>query len=58
LWQEGYYDRVLRESDDSKTVARYLLNNPVRAGLAATPLDFPYLGSDRWTVRELIESQQ
>ncbi len=58
LWQEGYYDRVLRNSEDSIGVARYLLNNPVRAGLVATPIDYPYLGSDRWTVEELIEAQQ
>ena len=58
LWQEGYYDRVLREGDNVRTVARYLLNNPVRAGLVATPIDFPYLGSDRWTVEELIDASQ
>ena len=56
LWQEGYHDRVLRESDDSMSVARYLLNNPVRAGLVVSPVEYPYLGSDRWTVEELIES--
>ena len=58
LWQEGYYDRVLREGDDSLTIARYLLANPVRAGLVAAPIDYPYLGSDRWTVAELIDAQQ
>jgi putative transposase len=58
LWQEGYYDRVLRESDDSLTVARYLLCNPVRAGLVAAPIDYPYLGSDKWTVKNLIEAVQ
>ena len=55
LWQEGYHERVLRESDDSMCVARYLLNNPVRAGLVASPVDYPYLGSDRCSVEELIE---
>jgi putative transposase len=58
LWQEGYHDRVLRENDDSLSAAGYLLSNPVRAGLVTTPMDFPYLGSDRWTVRELIEAYQ
>ncbi len=58
LWQEDYYDRVLREIDDSMTIARYLLNNPVRAGLVITPIEYPYLGSDRWTFEELIEAQQ
>jgi putative transposase len=58
LWQEGYHDRVLREGDDSLTVARYLINNPVRAGLVTSPIEYPYLGSDRWTLPELIEAQQ
>jgi REP element-mobilizing transposase RayT len=58
LWQEGYHERVLREGDDSRVVARYLLSNPVRAGLVATPIEYPYLGSDRWTVAQLLEAQQ
>jgi putative transposase len=56
LWQEGYYDRVLRKDEDLRTVARYLLNNPLRAGLVTKPIDYPYLGSDRWTVAEIIDS--
>ena len=39
-------------------VARYLLNNPVRAGLVMSPIDYPYLGSDRWSVTELIDALQ
>ena len=56
LWQEGYYDRVLRKDEDLRTVARYLLNNPIRAGLVTKPIDYPYLGSDRWSVAEFIDS--
>jgi putative transposase len=58
LWQEGYHDRVLRERDNSLSVARYLLGNPVRAGLVTAPVEYPYLGSDRWTMAELIDAQQ
>jgi putative transposase len=56
LWQEGYYDRVLRAGDDPRSAARYIVANPVRAGLAATPLEYPYVGSDVWTLKELLES--
>jgi putative transposase len=56
LWQEGYYDRVLRPDDDSRPAARYIVANPVRAGLAASPLEYPYVGSDRWTLEELLDS--
>jgi len=58
LWQEGYHDRVLRREDDIRDIARYILNNPVRAGLVVTPTEYPYLGSDRWTVAELVGSVQ
>ena len=32
LWQEGYYDRVVRPEDDPSGIARYIIENPVRAG--------------------------
>jgi REP element-mobilizing transposase RayT len=48
LWQEGYYDRVLRAEEDSLAVARYIIENPVRAGLVPVPSDYPHLGSDTW----------
>ena len=56
LWQDGYYDRVLRPTDDSRAIARYILENPVRAGLVRTPLAYPYLGSAVWSVRDLLDS--
>jgi putative transposase len=55
LWQEGYYDRVLRNDDDMNAIARYILENPVRAGLAASPGDYPFLGSDLWSLKQLFE---
>ena len=56
LWQEGYFDRVLRADDDVKPLARYILNNPVRARLVESPGDYPHIGSDRYTLAELFES--
>ena len=56
LWQPGYYDRVLRQNEDARWVARYIVNNPVRAGLVVSPRDYPFLGSDVWTMDELLES--
>jgi len=54
LWQEGYYDRVLRKDEDSKAIAKYILENPVRAGLVASVMDYPFSGSDRWSRTELL----
>jgi REP element-mobilizing transposase RayT len=56
LWQEGYYDRVLRADEDLKTVARYIIENPARAGLVSSPSEYPYLGSDLWTVDEILDA--
>ena len=55
LWQQGYYERVLRE-DDARELARYIINNPVRAALVESPENYPFLGSDVWSLAELLES--
>ena len=56
LWQEGYFERVLRDDDDTFNVARYVVNNPVRAGLVASPRDYPFLGSAVLDKDDLIGS--
>jgi putative transposase len=42
IWQSGFYDHAIREQESIKDVARYLLNNPVRAGLVKNVNDYPY----------------
>jgi REP element-mobilizing transposase RayT len=44
LWQEGYFDRVLRDGDDPAALARYIIENPASAGL---PEDYPHVGTRR-----------
>jgi putative transposase len=56
LWQDGFFDRILRSDECVLTVARYLLENPVRAGLVRHPLEWPFLGSERYELRDLLES--
>jgi putative transposase len=58
LWQAGYYERVLREEDDARELARYIISNPLRAELVKTPTDYPFIGSHVWTLAELLESVQ
>jgi putative transposase len=41
LWQKGYFDRALRREEDLKAAARYIIANPVRAGLAENIGDYP-----------------
>ncbi len=45
LWQRSYYDRILRRDEATAAVVRYILNNPVRRGLAEDPRNYPLLGS-------------
>jgi putative transposase len=54
LWQEGYFDHVLRAEEDARQVARYILDNPVRAGLVAHPSEYPFLGSGVWDLKDLL----
>jgi putative transposase len=56
LWQEGFHDRSLRRDDDIKATARYVLENPVRAGLATSPQDYKYCGSDVWTIEDVFSA--
>ena len=48
LWQKSYYDHILRTEEDVHGVARYIVGNPVRAGLVAAANDYPYCGSFVW----------
>ncbi|MFJ2362335.1 REP-associated tyrosine transposase [Pseudomonas sp. NPDC087697] len=41
LWQKGYHDRAVREDEDVKTLARYVIQNPIRAGLVERVHDYP-----------------
>jgi REP element-mobilizing transposase RayT len=42
VWGSGYHDHALRNEEDVIGVARYVIANPLRAGLARTIADYPY----------------
>jgi len=46
LWQQSFYDRALRIEEDLAEVAAYILGNPVRAGLAVRPGEYPLSGGE------------
>jgi len=58
LWQEGYYDHVLRDDEPPLGVAAYIINNPIRAGLCATVAEYPFTGSEGYTLDELSDAVQ
>lgn len=43
LWQVESFDRAMREIENFWGRVDYILENPVRAGLAATPSDYQWL---------------
>lgn len=47
IWQTGFYDHALRRDEDVREVARYVVANPVRAGLAARVGAYPHWDA-RW----------
>lgn len=44
VWQPGFFDHLLRHSESYFEKWRYVRENPVRAGLAAGPDEWPYQG--------------
>ena len=42
LWQRGFHDHALRADKDLLPTARYVIANPLRAGLVARVGDYPY----------------
>ena len=42
FWQDESYDRWVRNAVEFERIANYIENNPVSAGLCATPEDFPW----------------
>jgi putative transposase len=41
LWQRAFYDHALRKDEDVRKLARYIVANPVRAGIVKRAADYP-----------------
>ena len=53
LWQENYYEHILRKEEDTLTVVRYILNNPVRKGVIQKYDEYLYSGSFELDIRQI-----
>jgi REP element-mobilizing transposase RayT len=42
IWQRGFHDRALRDEDDLRDIARYIIANPLRSGLAKHVGEYPH----------------
>ena len=50
IWQPGFYDHRLRDDEDLRRQACYILANPVRAGLVTDVREYPHWGC-QWISR-------
>jgi putative transposase len=44
LWELRYYDHIVRAEEDLAAIAEYILNNPVRRGIADAKGEWPWSG--------------
>ena len=58
LWQRYGYEHTLRSHEAAISVARYILENPVRVGLVARIEDYSYSGSTEYTLEQILEAVQ
>ncbi|NOT27616.1 MAG: transposase [Acidobacteria bacterium] len=58
LWQRYGFEHTLRDDEDALSVARYVLENPVRAGIVRQVQDYPFLGSNVYRLEEVLEALQ
>lgn len=42
VWQRGFHDRAIRRGEDVVSASRYMVANPLRAGLVAEIGDYPH----------------
>ena len=54
LWQDSFFDRTVRENESPVEIISYIVANPVRAGLARTPEDYPHWGSQIYSREEIV----
>jgi len=42
IWQPGFHDHAVRKDEDLRAMARYIVANPIRAGLVDRIGDYPH----------------
>jgi putative transposase len=56
LWQRYGFEHVLRDNEDTLRVTRYILANPVRAGLVKSAHEYPFGGSMTMRLEEILDA--
>jgi len=58
LWQRFGFEHTLRSEEAALSVARYILENPLRAGLVTRIEDYPFSGSNVYSLEQIREAVQ
>ena len=58
LWQRYGYEHTLRNDEATLSVARYIVENPLRARLVERVEDYPFVGSSVYTIQQIVEAVQ
>ncbi|OGW45269.1 MAG: hypothetical protein A2078_07130 [Nitrospirae bacterium GWC2_57_9] len=53
-WQKDFYDHVVRNHEKFAVLVRYILDNPVRKGLARSWEDYPYKGAVGYELNDVL----
>ena len=56
LWQRYGFEHVVRDEETTLVVARYIVENPLRAGLVRRVEDYPFVGSEVYRLSEILEA--
>ncbi len=48
IWQKSYHDHAVRKEEDIHAIARYIVANPVRAGLVKSVGHYPHWDAIWW----------
>jgi putative transposase len=56
LWQRYGFEHTLRDDEVALSVARYILDNPIRAGLVQRVQDYPFCGSLMHPLEHLLDA--
>ena len=55
LWQRYTCERILRDDEHTLAIARYIVQNPVRAGLVQRVEEYPFAGSKVYSLSQLLD---
>jgi REP element-mobilizing transposase RayT len=56
LWQRYGFEHTLRNDEVALSVARYILDNPIRAGLVQRVQDYPFCGSLMHPIEHILDA--